>query len=211
MRALGSVSLRGGQMIWNKEYECMSRENLQDLQLRRLKKVTHRVFERLPFYKRKFEEERGKFERERKKLEERRKELESKQESIGVREKYVREREDIYAGLERNLTDARERMSTLEEKKQQLRQQVTDLTTTNEQLRDELSETRIRYRPPEPEEGRGSSTEFPIIEDPEGIRKYYETQIKEFERKIAELKQENAEQTDLLAKLMEKYETEPNS
>jgi phenylacetate-CoA ligase len=43
-------------MIWNKEYECMNRENLQDLQLRRLKKVTHRVFERLPFYKRKFEE-----------------------------------------------------------------------------------------------------------------------------------------------------------
>lgn len=32
----------------------MNRENLQDLQLRRLKKVTHRVFERLPFYKRKF-------------------------------------------------------------------------------------------------------------------------------------------------------------
>jgi len=45
-------------MIWNKEYECMNRENLQDLQLRRLKKVTHRVFERLPFYKRKFEKNR---------------------------------------------------------------------------------------------------------------------------------------------------------
>ncbi len=36
----------------------MNRENLQDLQLRRLKKVTHRVFERLPFYKRKFEKNR---------------------------------------------------------------------------------------------------------------------------------------------------------
>ncbi|MFQ6066924.1 MAG: phenylacetate--CoA ligase family protein [bacterium] len=42
-------------MIWNKEYECMGRKNLQDLQLRRLKEVTHRVFERLSFYKRKFE------------------------------------------------------------------------------------------------------------------------------------------------------------
>ena len=43
-------------MIWNKKYECMNRDNLQDLQLKRLKKVTHRVFERLPFYRRKFEE-----------------------------------------------------------------------------------------------------------------------------------------------------------
>ncbi len=34
----------------------MDRKNLQNLQLRRLKEVTRRVFERLPFYKRKFEE-----------------------------------------------------------------------------------------------------------------------------------------------------------
>ncbi len=43
-------------MIWNKEYECMDRKNLENLQLKKLKEVTHRVFERLPFYKRKFEE-----------------------------------------------------------------------------------------------------------------------------------------------------------
>ena len=43
-------------MIWNKECECIDRIRLEDLQLERLKEVTHRVFERLPFYKRKFEE-----------------------------------------------------------------------------------------------------------------------------------------------------------
>ncbi|GAH17950.1 unnamed protein product, partial [marine sediment metagenome] len=43
-------------MIWNKEYECMDRKSLEDLQLKRLKEVAHRVFERLLFYKRKFEE-----------------------------------------------------------------------------------------------------------------------------------------------------------
>lgn len=43
-------------MIWNREYECMDRNNLQELQLKRLKEVTRHVYERLPFYKRKFEE-----------------------------------------------------------------------------------------------------------------------------------------------------------
>ncbi len=43
-------------MIWNREYECMNRNNLQELQLKRLKEVTRYVYERLPFYKRKFEE-----------------------------------------------------------------------------------------------------------------------------------------------------------
>jgi len=41
-------------MIWNKEYECMDRDNLKDLQLRRLKEVVRRVYERLPFYRKKF-------------------------------------------------------------------------------------------------------------------------------------------------------------
>lgn len=45
-------------MIWNKEYECMDRKDLQALQLKRLKEVTHRVFERLPFYRRKFKKNR---------------------------------------------------------------------------------------------------------------------------------------------------------
>jgi len=41
-------------MIWNKEYECMDRDNLRDLQLTRLKEVVRRVYERLPFYRKKF-------------------------------------------------------------------------------------------------------------------------------------------------------------
>ncbi len=41
-------------MIWNKEYECMDRNNLKDLQLTRLKEVVRRVYERLPFYRKKF-------------------------------------------------------------------------------------------------------------------------------------------------------------
>jgi len=43
-------------MIWNKEYECMDRDNLRDLQLTRLKEVVRRVYERLPFYRKKFSE-----------------------------------------------------------------------------------------------------------------------------------------------------------
>lgn len=43
-------------MIWNKEYECMDRDNLRDLQLTRLKEVVRRVYERLPFYGKKFSE-----------------------------------------------------------------------------------------------------------------------------------------------------------
>jgi len=43
-------------MIWNRKYECMNRRELQALQLKRLKEVTCRVFERLPFYKKKFKE-----------------------------------------------------------------------------------------------------------------------------------------------------------
>ena len=44
-------------MIWNKEYECMDRDNLRDLQLTRLKEVVRRVYERLPFYRKKFSED----------------------------------------------------------------------------------------------------------------------------------------------------------
>ena len=43
-------------MIWNKQYECMDRDNLRDLQLTRLKEVVRRVYERLPFYRKKFSE-----------------------------------------------------------------------------------------------------------------------------------------------------------
>ena len=44
-------------MIWNKKYECMDRDNLRDLQLTRLKEVVRRVYERLPFYRKKFSED----------------------------------------------------------------------------------------------------------------------------------------------------------
>ncbi len=43
-------------MIWNRKYECMDRDNLGDLQLARLKEVVRRVYERLPFYRKKFSE-----------------------------------------------------------------------------------------------------------------------------------------------------------
>ncbi len=43
-------------MIWNKKYECMDRGNLEDLQLARLKEAVRRVYERLPFYRKKFSE-----------------------------------------------------------------------------------------------------------------------------------------------------------
>jgi len=43
-------------VIWNKKYECMDRDNLRDLQLTRLKEVIRRVYERLPFYRKKFSE-----------------------------------------------------------------------------------------------------------------------------------------------------------
>ena len=43
-------------MIWNKKYECMPRQELETLQLKRLKEVTQRVYQFVPFYKQKFKE-----------------------------------------------------------------------------------------------------------------------------------------------------------
>lgn len=43
-------------MFWNKEAECMDEERLRELQLYRLKEVVKRVYERVPFYRRRFEE-----------------------------------------------------------------------------------------------------------------------------------------------------------
>jgi len=42
--------------IWNPEYETMPRENLEELQGERLKNIAAHVYDRVPFYKRKFEE-----------------------------------------------------------------------------------------------------------------------------------------------------------
>jgi phenylacetate-CoA ligase len=43
-------------MVWNKEFECMPVEKLQQFQLDKLKETVKWVAERVPFYKKKFEE-----------------------------------------------------------------------------------------------------------------------------------------------------------
>ncbi|NHM26819.1 phenylacetate--CoA ligase [Desulfofundulus sp. TPOSR] len=42
-------------MIWDPEHECMDREELQALQLERLKETLHRVYRRVPYYRRLFD------------------------------------------------------------------------------------------------------------------------------------------------------------
>jgi len=43
-------------VIWNKEAECSSRKDMEALQLERLKAVVKRAYEKVPFYRRKFDE-----------------------------------------------------------------------------------------------------------------------------------------------------------
>ena len=43
-------------MIWNPEAECMPRQPLEELQLKRLQAMCHRVYEKVPAYKKKFDE-----------------------------------------------------------------------------------------------------------------------------------------------------------
>ena len=43
-------------MIWNEEFETLPREALEALQLKRLKATVERVYETVPFYKKKFDE-----------------------------------------------------------------------------------------------------------------------------------------------------------
>ncbi len=43
-------------MIWNPQAECMSRNELENLQLERLQAMCHRVYEKVPAYKKKFDE-----------------------------------------------------------------------------------------------------------------------------------------------------------
>jgi len=38
-------------MIWNPHYECMDREEMRALQLKRLKETLARVYEGVPFYR----------------------------------------------------------------------------------------------------------------------------------------------------------------
>ncbi|MDS1029342.1 phenylacetate--CoA ligase [Bacillota bacterium LX-D] len=42
-------------MIWDKEIECMSRKEMQDLQLKRLQETVSRVYDRVPFYRQSFD------------------------------------------------------------------------------------------------------------------------------------------------------------
>jgi len=43
-------------MYWNKSYECMPKEKLQELQLERLKRMVNRIYHDVPFYRNKFQE-----------------------------------------------------------------------------------------------------------------------------------------------------------
>ncbi len=43
-------------MYWNKSYECMPRERLEELQLERLKRMVNRIFHNVPFYRNKLQE-----------------------------------------------------------------------------------------------------------------------------------------------------------
>lgn len=43
-------------MIWNKEYECLTRKEMEEIQLERLKAVVNRAYNDVPFYRRRFDE-----------------------------------------------------------------------------------------------------------------------------------------------------------
>ncbi|MDR0900098.1 MAG: phenylacetate--CoA ligase [Methanobrevibacter sp.] len=43
-------------MIWNKEAECMSREDIEELQLKKLQKVVKRAYDNIPYYNKKYKE-----------------------------------------------------------------------------------------------------------------------------------------------------------
>ena len=43
-------------MYWNESIECMSREQLREIQSRRLKKIVNYCYHNTPFYRKKFQE-----------------------------------------------------------------------------------------------------------------------------------------------------------
>lgn len=43
-------------MIWNREIECMKRKDVEELQLRNLKAVVRRAYEKVPLYRKRFDE-----------------------------------------------------------------------------------------------------------------------------------------------------------
>lgn len=44
-------------MIWNREMECISREELEEIQLKRLQDTVRRAYENVPYYHEAFEKE----------------------------------------------------------------------------------------------------------------------------------------------------------
>ena len=53
-----SMCIKGGlTLYWNREAECMSRDRLQEVQLKRLKKTVERVYNSVPHYRRVFQAE----------------------------------------------------------------------------------------------------------------------------------------------------------
>jgi len=50
------VSLGRMPIIWNRRYETLSREELRLLQLERLQQVVKRVYHRVPYYRRRFDD-----------------------------------------------------------------------------------------------------------------------------------------------------------
>ena len=42
-------------MIWNREAECMTAEEMEELQLKRLQNVVKRVYENVPYYRQKLD------------------------------------------------------------------------------------------------------------------------------------------------------------
>lgn len=51
-----SVPTKSETFIWNQQAECLSRKELEELQLKRLKATLERVYAKVPFYTRKFDE-----------------------------------------------------------------------------------------------------------------------------------------------------------
>lgn len=47
---------RGSLMFWDKQLECIEPEKLREIQLQRLKEIVKRVYEKVPFYRKKFDE-----------------------------------------------------------------------------------------------------------------------------------------------------------
>ena len=41
-------------MFWNEKIECMPREELEELQLKKLQKTVKRAFDKIPYYNKKY-------------------------------------------------------------------------------------------------------------------------------------------------------------